>query len=200
MDYCTLPKLPYSFDSLEPVISKEILELHYTKHHQGYVDNFNKALQKYQEAFEKKDLSLMLSLQPLLTFHGGGHWNHTFFWNNLSPHAKGMTDSFSRIIDENLGSVENFKEIFAVRTTAVFGSGWGWLAYDKETKKMEVMTTQNHDNPFQVGKMPLMVVDVWEHAYYLQYKNQRARFVQEIWNVLNWQEVEKRYNMAVGVK
>jgi Fe-Mn family superoxide dismutase len=192
-----LPALPYDFNGLEPVISAEILQIHYSKHHKAYVDNLNIALEKYGLAESKNDLASMIALMKAIQFNGGGHINHSIFWTNLCPIAngggQGPKKELARAIDQNFGSFTAFKEKFTSAATAIQGSGWGWLAWNKETKALQIVACSNHELVSSLGLVPLLTVDVWEHAYYLQYKNLRADFVKSIWQVINWQNIEERF-------
>jgi len=191
-----LPELPYDFSALEPVISAEIMELHYTKHHQTYVNNLNVALEKYKEAEVKGDISTQIALQSAIRFNGGGHVNHSLFWENLAPVSKGgggePQGALKKKIEENFGSFAAFKEKMSAGTVAIQGSGWGWLGLDKGSQRLVIATCANQDPLSTLGFVPLLGIDVWEHAYYLQYKNVRAKYVESIWNVMNWACVEKR--------
>lgn len=195
-----LPQLPYDFSALEPVIAGQIMELHYKKHHQGYVDNLNAALEKYQEAESKKDIAAMIALQSAIKFNGGGHVNHSIFWTNLAPVGKGGGEppkgELAQAIKENFGSLENFMEKFSGMTVAVQGSGWGWLGYDKLKSELVITTCANQDPLSTQGYVPLLGIDVWEHAYYLQYKNVRGDYVKNIWKIINWHNVEERFLKA----
>jgi len=195
-----LPELPYDFNALEPVISAEIMQLHYSKHHKAYVDNLNAALEKYHQAESKNDIAAMITLQAAIKFNGGGHINHSIFWTNLGPISKGAGQGpkheLAKAIDRDFGSFESFKERFQTATVAIQGSGWGWLGYNKVSKTLEIVTCSNHDLLSSMGLVPIFTVDVWEHAYYLQYKNLRADFVKAVWKVLNWQNMEERFSKA----
>ncbi|KAL4527773.1 hypothetical protein Ndes2437A_g02911 [Nannochloris sp. 'desiccata'] len=166
----TLPDLPYDYDALSPVIIPEIMELHHKKHHQAYVNGLNAALEKADDAANKNDLKTIISLQPAIKFNGGGHINHSMFWEMLIPP----------------------KDFEPPR--------WGWLAYNTEVDKLVITTTANQDplEPTSSGLIPILGVDVWEHAYYLQYKNARPDYLKEIWKVVNWADVEKRLEKATG--
>lgn len=192
-----LPDMPYDFSALEPVISGQIMEIHYTKHHQAYVTNLNAALEKYKEAESKGDIASMLALQAAIKFNGGGHVNHSIFWTNLAPTQKGGGElekgALSAAIDASFGSFDQFVEKFSSQTVAIQGSGWGWLAYDKGNKRLTITTCANQDPLSTQGLIPLLGIDVWEHAYYLQYKNVRAEYVKNIWKIVNWKNVEERY-------
>jgi len=195
----TLPDLPYDYDALSPVISPEIMTLHHSKHHQTYVTNFNAALSQYEEAMSKEDWTTMLSLQPSLKFNGGGHLNHSLFWTTLAPVGSGgkPEGQLLKQLERQFGSVENFKQQFNAKTAAVQGSGWGWLGYDVSDQRLVISTTANQD-PLQstTGLIPLLGVDVWEHAYYLDYKNVRPDYLTAIWQVMNWHKVAERFNQA----
>jgi len=197
----TLPELPYDFSALEPVISAEIMQLHYLKHHQTYVTNLNTALEKYAEAASKNDVAAMIALQPAIRFNGGGHINHAIFWKNLAPTHKGGGEmdqgEFAKAVQAEFGSVEKFIETFTAQTVAIQGSGWGWLGYQKTTKRLLITTCANQDPLSTQGLIPLLGIDVWEHAYYLQYKNVRAEYLKNIWKVVNWKDVSERYTHAI---
>jgi Fe-Mn family superoxide dismutase len=191
-----LPKLPYSFSSLEPVISAEILELHYTKHHQAYVNNFNAALDQYHDAEEKKDLTAMLALESTISFNGGGHQNHSLFWECLSPAKSALHATFDAAVKKNFGSMDKLKEKFLAQAAPVQGSGWAWLGYSPAQDALRIVTTQNHLGISSMGLLPLMIVDVWEHAYYLQYQNRRPDYLKALWDILDWAKISKRYLTA----
>lgn len=195
-----LPELPYDFSALEPVISGEIMELHYSKHHNAYVTNLNAALQKYEEAQNKKDVAAMIALQQAIKFNGGGHVNHSIFWTNLAPVSKGgggaPEGALAAALAKDFGSVESFIEKMSTQTTAIQGSGWGWLGFNKESKKLSITTCANQDPLSTQGLVPLLGIDVWEHAYYLQYKNVRAEYIKNIWKIISWKNVEERFQSA----
>jgi superoxide dismutase, Fe-Mn family len=192
-----LPQLPYDFGALEPVISGQIMELHYSKHHQGYVNNLNAALEKYQEAEGKSDIAAMIALQGAIKFNGGGHVNHSIFWTNLAPVGKGGGElpkgELAQAIQARFGSVESLIEKLSALAVGVQGSGWGWLGFDKSKKELVIAACSNQDPLSTLGYSPLLGIDVWEHAYYLQYKNVRADYVKNIWKVVNWRNVEERF-------
>ncbi|KAI9202961.1 Manganese/iron superoxide dismutase [Polychytrium aggregatum] len=194
----TLPDLPYDYNALEPFISAEIMQLHHSKHHQAYITNLNIAEEKLHEASVKSDLTTQIALQPALKFNGGGHINHSIFWTNLAPQSCGGGDlskgPLLDAINRDFGSLEAFQKNFALQAAAVQGSGWGWLGYNKGTKKLEIATTANQD-PL-TALVPLLGVDVWEHAYYLQYKNVRPDYLKAIWSVVNWKDVSERFGKA----
>nr|AWX63642.1 Mn superoxide dismutase [Heortia vitessoides] len=194
----TLPDLPYEYNALEPVISREIMSLHHSKHHATYVNNLNAAEEKLAQAQAQGDIQTVISLAPGLKFNGGGHINHTIFWQNLSPNGGKPSDELSKAIEKDFGSWENMKNQLAATSVGVQGSGWGWLGYNKQMKKLQIATCQNQD-PLQAttGLIPLFGIDVWEHAYYLQYKNVRADYVKAIFDVANWKDVSSRYENAL---
>jgi superoxide dismutase, Fe-Mn family len=192
-----LPKLKYDLKDLEPIYAKEALEIHYLKHHQGYVNNLNKALDEFHEAEAKNDLTKMVKLEKAIKFNGGGHLNHSLFWENLAPMKDNKSTpslNFTKVLEKSFGSFNNFIDEFSKETVAIQGSGWGWLGYNKINNSLQILTTKNHK---LIDATPLLIVDVWEHAYYLQYRNERARFLKEIWKIIDFQEVEKRFNKAV---
>lgn len=197
-----IPQLPYDFSALEPVISAEIMNLHYTKHHQTYVNNLNKALEQYCDAESKGDLPAMIALQSAIKFNGGGHVNHSIFWTNLAPKNSGggtpPSGKLADAINQEFGSLDKFIEQFSTKTVAIQGSGWGWLGYNKAKNRLEIATCENQDPLSTKGLIPLLGVDVWEHAYYLQYKNVRADYVKKIWEIVNWKNVAERFNAAAS--
>ncbi len=196
-----LPALPYALDALEPVISAEIMNLHYNKHHATYVANLNKALEQYAEAEKKNDLPAMVALQQAIKFNGGGHINHSIFWTNLAPKNNGggahSSGPLNKAITEKWGSIDKFIEDFSAKAVAIQGSGWGWLGCNKGQKCLKITTCTNQDPLSTQGFVPILGIDVWEHAYYLQYKNVRADYVKAIWDIINWKDLEERYAGAV---
>lgn len=196
-----LPQLPYDFNALEPIINAEIMTLHYTKHHQGYVTNLNKALEQYCEAESKNDLPALIALQQAIKFNGGGHINHSIFWTNLGPKSKGggtpPNGKLADAINKEFGSLDKLVEQLSAKAVAIQGSGWGWLGYNKAKDRLEIATCDNQDPLSTKGLVPLLGIDVWEHAYYLQYKNVRADYVKAIWQIVNWSNVAQRFQ-AVG--
>lgn len=195
-----LPPLPFDYGALEPVLSGKLMELHHSKHHAAYVAKLNEALEKYAEAEQKGDLAALIGLHSAIGFNGGGHLNHSLFWANLSPRDAGggtpPQGALATAIDETFGSLQKFVDQFNAKALAVQGSGWGWLGYHKERKTLELLTTSNHELATTAGYAPLLCIDVWEHAYYLDYKNARIDFLKAIWQVVNWQEVTARYTEA----
>jgi Fe-Mn family superoxide dismutase len=195
-----LPELSYDFSALEPVISAEIMQLHYSKHHNGYVANLNAALEKYYDAESKGDIASMIGLQQAIRFNGGGHVNHSIFWTNLAPVShgggEGPSGDLHAALTKEFGSVESFIEKFTALTVAVQGSGWGWLGWNPISKRLVMAACSNQDPLSTQGLVPLLGIDVWEHAYYLQYKNVRADYVKNIWKIVNWKNVEQRFKEA----
>ena len=195
-----LPKLNYSYDALEPYIDARTMEIHHAKHHQAYVDKLNAALEKHPKLFEKKVDELLSDLNSVpedirtaVRNHGGGHANHSLFWELMTPHAKDK-EMKGRVVDEikkTFGSVDVFKEKFNETALNRFGSGWAWLVLNKG--KLEVYSTVNQDSPLMEGKIPLLGIDVWEHAYYLRYQNRRADYIKAWWNVVNWKQVNELF-------
>ncbi|MGE7605524.1 superoxide dismutase SodA [Peribacillus frigoritolerans] len=197
-----LPQLPYAYDALEPHIDKETMNIHHTKHHNTYVTNLNNALEGNQELLSKSVEEIVANLEAVpeavrtaVRNNGGGHANHTLFWEILSPNGGGQpTGELADAITSKFGSFDSFKEEFAKAATTRFGSGWAWLAVNNG--ELEVTSTPNQDNPLSEGKTPLLGLDVWEHAYYLNYQNRRPEYINSFWNVVNWDEVAKRYSAA----
>jgi Fe-Mn family superoxide dismutase len=197
----TLPDLAYGFGELEPVISGTIMQLHHSKHHATYVANLNAATAKLEEALHKNDVTGIVAAQQAIRFNGGGHVNHTIFWKNLAPPKKGggepPTGDLKTLIDNQYGNLDNLIAKMSTATVAVQGSGWGWLGFDKVNGKLSIVATSNQD-PLEAttGLVPLLGIDVWEHAYYLDYKNVRADYVKNIWKIVNWQDVGERLKSA----
>ncbi|KAJ4203374.1 Superoxide dismutase [Mn], mitochondrial [Fusarium falciforme] len=191
----SLPALPYAYDALEPSISAQIMELHHSKHHQAYVNNLNAALKTYASATSSNDIAGQIALQSAIKFNGGGHINHSLFWENLSPSGSpdSKPDSAPTLVAEiskTWGSLEAFQETFKKTLLGLQGSGWGWLV--KDTQGLRIVTTKDQD-PVVGGEVPIFGVDMWEHAYYLQYLNGKAAYVDNIWNVINWKTSEARF-------
>lgn len=198
-----LPELPYAYDALEPYIDVETMHLHHDKHHNTYVTNLNAAVEKHPELFNKTVEELVTDLASVpedirtaVRNNGGGHVNHTMFWEIMGPNAGGEpTGDLKKAIDETFGSFDKFKEEFAKAATTRFGSGWAWLVVGKDGK-LSIVSTANQDSPLSDGLTPVLGLDVWEHAYYLKYKNVRPDYIKAFWNVVNWDEVAKRYAAA----
>lgn len=197
----TLPDLPYDYSALEPVISAEIMQLHHSKHHQTYVNMYNVAADKLAEAVEKDNTSAIIGLQGALKFHGGGNINHSIFWQNLCPEKdSGQPEGeLLEAINRDFGSVQAMQDKLSASTVAVQGSGWGWLGYNKANKQLQIACCANQD-PLEAttGLVPLFGIDVWEHAYYLQYKNVRPDYVKAIFKVANWNDVAQRLAAATA--
>ena len=194
-----LPDLPYAYDALEPHISAEIMELHHSKHHQNYVNGANAALEKLEAA--RKDGSIaavVTALSKDLAFNLGGHTNHSLFWENLSPNGGGKpAGELAAAIDEDFGSFEEFQKHFAAAALGLQGSGWAVLAYDKIGERLVIEQMTDQQGNLSIDLVPLLLLDMWEHAFYLQYKNVKADYVAAVWNVFNWDEVAARYAAAV---
>lgn len=194
-----LPELPYAYDALEPHISAEIMELHHSKHHQNYVNGANAALEKLEAA--RKDGSIVAVVTALskdLAFNLGGHTNHSLFWENLSPNGGGKpTGALAAAIDADFGSFEEFQKHFAAAALGLQGSGWAVLAYDKIGERLVIEQMTDQQGNLSIDLVPLLLLDMWEHAFYLQYKNVKADYVAAVWNVFNWDEVAARYAAAV---
>ncbi|POR39565.1 Superoxide dismutase [Mn], mitochondrial [Tolypocladium paradoxum] len=192
----SLPALPYAYDALEPSISAQIMELHHGKHHQAYVTNLNSALQAHAAAASARDLAGQIALQGAIKFHGGGHINHSLFWENLAPAASPDADphasaaTLMAAVAKTWGGLGEFKAAFAKALLGLQGSGWGWLVRDGQA--LRIVTTKDQD-PVVGGEVPILGVDMWEHAYYLQYLNGKAAYVDNIWNVINWKTAEARF-------
>ncbi len=197
-----LPQLPYAYDALEPHIDKETMNIHHTKHHNAYVTNLNNALEGHDDLLSKSIEELIANLDAVpeaaraaVRNNGGGHANHSLFWELLSADGGGSpTGALAEAIDAKFGSFDAFKEEFTKAATTRFGSGWAWLSVSNG--EIEVSSTPNQDSPIMEGKTPLLGLDVWEHAYYLNYQNRRPDYIGAFWNVVNWNEVSKRYESA----
>ena len=196
-----LPALPYPYDALEPRIDARTMEIHHSKHHLGYVNNLNAALEEYTE-LQEKPLSELLRLietvpetaRAAVRNNGGGHFNHSFFWKIMSPHGGGEPNSsLLDSLNKNFGSFQRFKEIFSKAATSRFGSGWAWLLKN-DAGGLEVASTANQDSPVSLGMKPILGIDVWEHAYYLKHQNKRADYISDWWSVVNWEEAEKIFS------
>lgn len=198
----TLPELPYAFDALVPHIDEETMKIHHGKHHNTYVTNLNNALDGHTD-LEGKSLDELLanldslpeSIRGAVRNHGGGHANHTLFWEILSPNGGGApTGELAEAINTAFGSLDGFKEQFAKAAATRFGSGWAWLIVDNG--QLKITSTPNQDTPVMDGQTPVLGLDVWEHAYYLNYQNRRPDYIAAFWNVVNWNEVAKRFTAA----
>ncbi len=196
----TLPELGYSFDALEPFIDAKTMEIHYGKHHKGYVDKLNKALEatglkdKPVEELLKDINSLPEDKKQAIINNAGGHANHSFFWLILKKDV-GPEGEIIKEIKKKFGSLDEFKEKFKEASVALFGSGWCWLLVN-ENKELEIMTTPNQDSPLSVNKIPVLGIDLWEHAYYLKYQNRRPEYIDAFFNVINWDAVNESFLKA----
>ena len=199
----TLPPLPYGYDELAPHIDEQTMRIHHNKHHAGYVRGLNKALhQLHAIRWEKGDPGTLQHWQRQLSFHAGGHINHTLFWTGMAPESKGgggdPSGSLSKAITKDFGSVDKFKWQFKAAAKAVEGSGWGWLVYEPLAQRLMILQMQNQQQMMFAGAIPLLGVDVWEHAYYLSYQNRRADYLEAFMKIINWTEIQNRYNAAIG--
>lgn len=200
----TLPALPYAYDALEPNIDAQTMEIHYSKHHQTYINNLNAALEgeklptpPVDELIADID-SLPESVRGAVRNNGGGHANHSLFWQVMSPEGGGNPEGkLAAAIDSDLGGMEKFKDAFTKAALSRFGSGWAWLSVTPE-KKLVVESSANQDSPLMTGNTPILALDVWEHAYYLKYQNRRPEYIAAFYNVVNWPEVARRYEEAIA--
>ncbi|MEB8374222.1 superoxide dismutase [Mammaliicoccus sciuri] len=195
-----LPKLPYAYDALEPHIDKETMEIHHTKHHNTYVTKLNDAVKgtdlesKSIEDIVKNLNSVPDDIRTAVQNNGGGHYNHSLFWELLTPNASEPSGEVVDAISSTFGSLDKFKEEFAATAAGRFGSGWAWLVVDNG--QLAIVSTPNQDNPISEGKLPILGLDVWEHAYYLNYQNRRPDYINAFWNVVNWDKVNELYQAA----
>ncbi|WP_426401744.1 superoxide dismutase [Mammaliicoccus lentus] len=195
-----LPKLPYAYDALEPHIDKETMEIHHTKHHNTYVTKLNDAVKGTDlESESIEDIIKNLNSVPddirtAVQNNGGGHYNHSLFWEMLTPNASEPSGEVVDAISSTFGSLDKFKEEFAAAAAGRFGSGWAWLVVDNG--ELSIVSTPNQDNPLSEGKIPVLGLDVWEHAYYLKYQNKRPDYISAFWNVVNWDKVNELYQAA----
>ncbi len=208
-----LPDLPYAYDALEPYIDARTMEIHHTKHHQGYTNNLNAALQGTKHEGATDGIASILysagqaadragTVVPAgLRNNGGGYANHSLFWTIMGPGGGGDPEGdLAAAISKDFGSTEAFKDLFAKAAATRFGSGWAWLVYDPVGSRLEVYSTANQDSPYMGGHVPLLGLDVWEHAYYLKYQNRRPAYIQAFWNVVNWAVVADNYAAAPAVR
>ena len=192
----TLPDLPYAYNALEPYIDEETMHYHHDKHHQTYVNNLNGAVEKHPELFSKSAEELITDLAAIpedirgaVRNNGGGHANHSLFWQIMGPDGGHLNGPVQEAVRKTFGSEEDFKKLFAQAAATRFGSGWAWLVV--HNKELEIMSTANQDSPLSEGKTPILALDVWEHAYYLKYKNARVDYISAFWNVVNWDVVKQ---------
>ncbi|WFD32839.1 superoxide dismutase [Malassezia sp. CBS 17886] len=193
-----LPPLPYAYDALEPFISKEIMTVHHDKHHQAYVNNLNAAEKAYEQATANNDVKKQIEVSSAVKFNGGGHINHSLFWKNMAPQSEGggqfKDGNLKKAIDRDFGGVDKFKAAFTAVASGIQGSGWAWLGLSPE-RHLEIATAKDQD-PLTTHH-PIIGWDGWEHAWYLQYKNDKATYLKQWWNVVNWDEGESRFNEAM---
>ena len=196
-----LPPLPYAYNALEPYISEEIMRLHHTKHHQSYVDGLNTAEEKLREARRRNQFDLIKHWEREAAFHGSGHYLHTIFWEIMNPRGGGKPKGeLLAQIEKDFGSYELFKKHFSEAAKKVEGVGWAILVWSPRSRRLEILQAERHQFLTQWDTIPLLVLDVWEHAYYLQYKNDRGKYVDQWWNVVYWPNVEKRFAEAKKLK
>ncbi|MEM8783656.1 MAG: superoxide dismutase [Planctomycetota bacterium] len=195
-----VPPLPYAYDALEPAIDEQTMRIHHTKHHQGYVNGLNTALAKLANARDANDFGLIRHLSRSVSFNGGGHTLHTLFWNNMAPAGEGGQPSgnLARCIEECFGGMNKLKAHFVAAASGVEGSGWGMLGVDLVSGQLIIVQGENQQKLTTWGFVPILVCDVWEHAYYLNYQNKRKDYVNAFWGVINWLEVAKRYDAAIA--
>jgi Fe-Mn family superoxide dismutase len=199
-----LPPLPYDYNALEPHIDEQTMRLHHDKHHLAYTNGLNAALEQHPELGEWPIEKLLSSINAVpegirgaVNFHGGGYLNHAIFWQNMSPNGGGEpTGALAEAIRSAFGSFAEFKEQFSTAAAGIQGSGWAWLVYNPLTKSVQIQTMPNQTSPLTLGLIPLLGLDVWEHAYYLKYQNRRPEYIQAWWNVVNWEDAAKRYEEA----
>ena len=201
----TLPEMPYAYDALEPHIDAQTMEIHHSKHHHKYTDGMNGALEKLSPELQDKDIEEILSninqvpddVKGAINFNGGGYDNHKLFWNSMKQNGGGEpTGAIADAINDSFGSFAEFKELFSSKTAPIQGSGWGWLVYNPNSGKVEYKAMPNQTSPRTEGLVPLLGLDVWEHAYYLKYQNKRPDYIAAWWNVVNWEEVDNRLSKA----
>jgi superoxide dismutase, Fe-Mn family len=187
-----LPDLPYAYDALEPYIDEQTMRLHHSIHHNGYVRGLNNATKKVKEAVESGDFSMIKHWERELAFHGGGHFLHTIFWNNMGPKQGKRSNQLEKQLTKDFGSYDNFRKLFVAASTSVEASGWGILGYQPHTDKLVVLQSEKHHNLTQWITFPILAIDVWEHAYYLKYQNKRGDYVNAFMEVVNWDDISKR--------
>ncbi|HOQ08532.1 MAG TPA: superoxide dismutase [Syntrophomonadaceae bacterium] len=193
----TLPELPYAYDALEPYYDEQTVRIHHDLHHKAYVDGLNNALAKLAEAREKGDFSLIKHWEKELAFHGSGHVLHTLFWENMTPKSSGKPGGeLLQQIEKDFGSFEAFQKQFSAAAGAVEGSGWAVLGWQPQLSKLLITQVEKHQDLTVWGIVPLLILDVWEHAYYLKYQNRRAEWINAWWNIVNWEVAEKRFSAA----
>jgi len=198
-----LPRLPYGYDELEPYMDKQTMEIHHQKHHQSYVDGLNKTLEEISGSFHPQYITSVLSdlksvpeiSRNKIIFFGGGFENHRLFWEIMNPNGGGSPGGkLANSIDVYFDSFQKFKKIFSVTSLSIEGSGWCWLVFNQTFNKIEIMTTKNQDSPWMQNKIPILGLDLWEHAYYLKYQNKRTDYIESWWKVVNWDYVSNRFS------
>lgn len=195
-----LPPLPYAYNALEPYIDEATLRLHHDKHHAGYVKGLNTALANLQQARQSGDYTLIQHYERLVAFHGAGHINHTLYWQNMSPNGGGEpTGELAAQIIKDFGSFQQFQAQFTQATVTVEGSGWGLLAWEPLKGRLIAQALMNHQNSMITSAVPLLIADVWEHAYYLKYNNRRGDYVTAWWNIVNWPDVAQRFSLVTSL-
>ncbi len=200
MNKYVLPDLPYDYGALEPHISGEIMQLHHDKHHQAYVTGANQALEELHEAQQKNDFAKIATLERALAFNASGHILHSLFWQNLSPNGGGEPQGgLAGQIARDFGSFPTFKNQLVRAASTIMGSGWAALAWDPVSCRLITIQIHDHQSETAQGSIPLLVLDAWEHAYYLQYRSNKTRFFEAVWNLWNWQDVAARYQAVEGV-
>lgn len=192
-----LPELPYAYDALEPHIDKRTMTLHHDKHHQGYVNGLNNATQKVKDAIESNDFSLIKHWERELAFHGSGHFLHAIFWNVMGPSQGKRSATLNKYLNKDFGSYDKFASYYKAASKSVEGSGWGILAYQPQADKLVVLQAEKHHNLSQWISIPILVVDVWEHAYYLNYENNRGKYLDGFFEVINWEAVSERFEKTL---
>lgn len=197
MDQYTLPDMPYDYGELAPHINAEIMELHHSKHHKAYVDGANTAMDKLSESRMQRDFSTVNMLEKNLAFNLGGHLNHTVFWNNMSPDGGGEPEgALKTALDTHFGGFDAFREQFTASALGIQGSGWSILAWDTLGQRPYICQLYDHQGNLPTGQVPLLMIDMWEHAFYLQYRNVKPDYVKAWWEVVNWQDVAARFEGA----
>jgi superoxide dismutase, Fe-Mn family len=192
-----LPDLPYEYNALEPHYDEQTVRVHHDMHHKAYVDGLNNAETKLEDARKNGDFALIKHWEKELAFHGAGHVLHTLFWENMTPNPEEATGAIMDQIEKDFGSFETFKKQFTAAAVAVEGSGWAVLCWNTMFQSLVILQVEKHQNLTQWSVAPLLILDVWEHAYYLKYMNKRAAFVEAWWNIVNWNVVNKRYTKAM---
>jgi len=197
-----LPELPYTYDALEPYIDTETMELHHKKHHQSYVNKLNKAMDRAPDNIKAMDIdTLMLKRRTVpielkrdVFFYGGGHYNHSLFWKCMSPDPKSPEGDLSRAINRTFGSYESFKREFTISAMQHLGDGWTWLTVGKHSKKLSITSMSEHNCPMTISNKPMFVLDLFEHTYYLKYRNEKDKFIENWWDVADWREAEEIFS------